>query len=186
MPGMQKPSFISICCVFLRYANLTFGGGSATIAELEREIIDRKRWITHDQSRFAYALSRITPGTNLLAYCTAVGWLMRGPLGAVMALVGAAVPVAVLAVIVTALYESWSHNAMAGAALHGALVAAVAVTAATGWVLIRPYKGSVAWLKIGIGAVGSLALSLAGVTPLWVLLIAAAAGALWPAGKPKP
>jgi hypothetical protein len=34
----------------------------------------------------AYALSRLTPGTNLLAFCTAVGWLILRLPGALLAL----------------------------------------------------------------------------------------------------
>ena len=105
---MGTPGVRSILWVFTRHGNVTFGGGSATIAELERELIERRQWVSHDQSRLSYALSRITPGTNLLAYCTAVGWFLRGVSGAITTLLAASVPCSVLAVFVTALYEWWT------------------------------------------------------------------------------
>lgn len=107
---MKRPSLNSILWVFARHGNVKFGGGSATIAELEGEIVERRDWVSHDQSRLSYALSRITPGTNLLAYCAGVGWLLRGASGVLMALVAASVPCSILAVLVTALYEWWSRN----------------------------------------------------------------------------
>lgn len=181
---MTRPHLPSVLWVFARHGNVTFGGGSATIAELEREIIERRKWISHDQSRFVYALSRITPGTSLLAYCVGLGWVLRDASGAMAALVAASVPCSILAVLITALYEWWSRNAIVSVALHGALVAAVAVAMAAAWTLIRPYKHSVSWLKILLGWGGSLTLALIGV-PLRVLLLAAIAGLLWPGGAPK-
>ncbi len=35
-----------------------------------------------------FALGRLTPGTNLLAFSTGVGWLLRGMAGAVASLKG--------------------------------------------------------------------------------------------------
>jgi chromate transporter len=34
----------------------------------------------------------LTPGTNLLAFCTGIGWLLRGLSGALIALLAASVP----------------------------------------------------------------------------------------------
>lgn len=182
---MKRPGVSSVFWAFARHGNVTFGGGSATIAELEREIIERRKWVTHDQSRLSYALSRITPGTNLLAYCVGVGWLLRGASGAVAALVAASVPCSVLAVLLTAIYEWWSRNVIVSMAFRGALVAAVAVAIATAWTLIRPYKDSVSWLKIVLGSGGSLILALIGISPLRVLLLASVVGLLWPVGAAK-
>jgi len=58
-----------IAAVFTRYANLTFGGGSATIAVLHREIVATRKWIDETQFALCFALRRLTPGTNLLAFC---------------------------------------------------------------------------------------------------------------------
>ncbi len=182
---MTRPCLRSLLWIFLRHGNLTFGGGSATIAELERELVERREWVSQDQSRLSYALSRITPGTNLLAYCVGVGWLLRGATGAVGALLAASIPCSALAVVVTALYEYWSRNALASVALRGALVAAVAVTLATGWTLIRPYRGFIPWYKIVFGSGSSLALAWFGITPLRVLLLAAMVGLFWPGGTQK-
>ena len=79
VPTSTRPPRLSeIASVFARYANLSFGGGSATIGVLQYEIETKRRWIRLDQFQLCYALSRITPGTNLLAFCTAAGRLTQG------------------------------------------------------------------------------------------------------------
>ena len=82
----RQPRLGEIAAVFARYGNLTFGGGSATIGVLQHEIETKRLWITREQFQLCYGFSRVTPGTNLLAFCTAVGLLARGWAGACVAL----------------------------------------------------------------------------------------------------
>jgi len=95
------PRLVKIAAVFCRYANFTLGGGSATVAVLHRELLDKRRWLSPDNFNLCFALARLTPGTNLLAFCTAVGWLLRGMAGAIIALLAASIPCAIIVVVAT-------------------------------------------------------------------------------------
>src|SRR5437868_11293677 len=98
------PTLAEIARVFTRYANTTFGGGSATIAVLRDQILTRRGWIDDAEFDLNYALSRLTPGTNLLAFCTAAGWTARRWSGAIVALLASSLPCSILAVLVTVFY----------------------------------------------------------------------------------
>ena len=74
--------------IFLRIGNTTFGGGDPTIAALERELVERRRVVTAEEYGVTYALCRVTPGTNMLAFCAGIGWLLRGWPGAALARLG--------------------------------------------------------------------------------------------------
>ena len=176
-----SPTLRELAMVFTRFGNFTFGGGSATTAVLRDELVVRRGWMTTFNVDLSFALSRLTPGTNLLAFCTAVGWLLRGWSGAVVALVAGSVPSSLFAVLFTALYEYWSANPFVRVALHGALAAAVGVMIITGWTLVRPYYRQTSWVEmtVFIGGAFGLAYFLA-VPPFRVLLLAAAAGLFWP------
>lgn len=65
----------------------------------------------------------MTPGTNLLAFETGVGWIVRGWAGAIIALVAGSVPCSTLAVLMTFAYESFSQNILVARAIRGALAA---------------------------------------------------------------
>ncbi|MGA8596309.1 MAG: chromate transporter [Bryobacteraceae bacterium] len=183
MIGMrtETPKLHDVATVFARFGNFTFGGGSATIAVLRDEIVAKRAWMTTLNADLSFALSRLTPGTNLLAFCTAVGWLLRGWRGAVVALVAGSVPSSVLAVLVTALYEHWSHNPFMKLALSGALAAAIGVMIITGWTSIRPYYRQASWpqLALFIGVAFGLSYFLS-VSPLRILLLSAIVGLFWP------
>lgn len=122
------PTLGNLGWVFARYANFTLGGGSATTAVLHHELLQRRKWLTEDRFTLCFALGRLTPGTNLLAFCTGVGWLLRGIGGAAIALLASSTPCAIMVVVLTALFSRWQDNHFAQAAIHGAIAAAVAIT----------------------------------------------------------
>jgi chromate transporter len=181
-PPVAAPSLREILYVFARYGNLTFGGGSATIATLHGEVVERLGWIAQHRFDLVYALSRLTPGTNLLAFGTAVGWMLRGWPGAVTALVGGSVPCSLLALALTVFFQSWSTNQAVQIALKGAVAAAVGVMFFTSVTIIRPHWKSASSLKLAIFVGGSLAAaSLLSISPLRILLASALLGFFWPA-----
>ena len=59
--------------LFLRVGNLTFGGGDPTMSALYAELVTNRRWMSNETYGLIYALARITPGTNMLAFCAAAG-----------------------------------------------------------------------------------------------------------------
>jgi chromate transporter len=61
-----------IADVFARYGNFTLGGGSATSAVIHGQIVTLRRWVNDQQFTLCFALGRLTPGTNVLAFCTVV------------------------------------------------------------------------------------------------------------------
>lgn len=184
---MSTPSLRSLAAVFLRHGNMTFGGGSATIATLHREIVTKRDWVTQREFDLSYALSRLTPGTNLLAFSTAIGWLACGWLGALLVLLASSIPCSVLAVLLTAVYQSLARHPFAMVALRGALAAAVGIVAATAWTLIRPHVKETNKLNIGAFAVGDFLLAAVfHVTPIRILLLVAVIGAVLPPQEQRP
>ncbi|HET9625077.1 MAG TPA: chromate transporter [Kofleriaceae bacterium] len=175
-----RPTLAQIASVFARYANTTFGGGSATIAVLKDQVVTRRGWLDEPAFELSYALSRLTPGTNLLAFCTAAGWTARRWLGALTALLASSLPCSLLAVMMTVFYAELHDSAVFAAALRGALAAAVAIMVATAWVFAEPHVKA-APRKAAIVVPAAAALSLAAhVSPVKILLLAAAAGLAWP------
>jgi len=178
------PSLVRIADVFTRYANFTLGGGSATVAVLHRELLDKRRWLRPDDFTLCFALARLTPGTNLLAFCAGVGWLLRGMAGAVIALLAASIPCAAMVVAATALFSHWQDNRWAQAAIHGAVAAAVAITVKTCWTIAHPhFKGRARLRVVLIAAAAFLLYVWLAVPAIEVLLLAGVIGAVLPPAR---
>jgi chromate transporter len=182
----MPPSLGKLALVFTRYANLTLGGGSATAATLHREIVAKREWLTEDQFTLSFALGRVTPGTNLLAFCTGFGWIIRGPAGAIVALLASSIPCATLVAALSALLAYWRDNDLVQAAMHGAIAAAVGITTKTCWTIAHPYfKGSDGPIRVVLIAAAAFSLYVfAHIPPIWVLILAAVVGAFLP--EPRP
>lgn len=181
------PTLAAIASVFARHANTTFGGGSATIAVLKQQVVTRRAWLDDAEFDLSYALSRLTPGTNLLAFCTAAGWTARRWPGALVALLAASVPCSVLTVVMTVFYGELHASALFQAALRGALAAAVAIMISTAWVFAEPHVRAAPRKAIAVVPC-AIALSLGlRLSPVEILLLAALAGVAWPLpARPEP
>lgn len=179
VPIVRSPTLGGLASIFGRYGNSTFGGGTATIVEIERRIVDEQQWVSREESHLAFAICRLTPGTNLLAYCVGVGWRMRGIPGALVALTTASLPCAAIALVLTVFFSSWSTHELTLSALKAALAAAIGIMVGTAWTMLRPYVERRDYAQT-IGYVAA-AFALAygeWLTPFRVLVLAAAVGAV--------
>lgn len=178
---MSSPTLAALTGTLARIGNLTFGGGSATVAALQREMVDRRQWLDRPTFALCYALSRVTPGTNLLAFCTGVGWRLQGLRGALLAVVASSLPAAAITWVATVGFEQGAEQPLVAAAIQGAVAAAVGILLASFWSLVRPYlePGQRLVAVAVVGAAIGLSVGL-GVSPVRVLLLAAVAGVAWP------
>ena len=180
----MPPTLQRLGIAFVRYSNATFGGGSATTAVLHRAIVEERHWVAPQRFALIYALARLTPGTNLLALCTGVGWQIRGWRGALIALLAASVPCSSIVVVVTYFFEQWSHNRLAQLSIRGAVAAAVGITVVTCWTISKPYFKRRHWTLAAVIGGGAFALAVVfGIQPIRILLSAAVLGVLW---TPRP
>ncbi len=181
---MSRPPLKTLTLVFFRILNFTFGGGDPAMAALERELVARRGWLAREHYGLAYGLARVTPGTNVLAFCAAVAWIIRGWAGAVLAVAGGSAPSAMVAVWLTYAYQVLKDNPPAMGAIAGLLASAVGMMAAAAWNLVRPHLRPGEWPRAALIAGGAAAVSIAvPVSPVLVLLAAAAAGFLWREAK---
>lgn len=173
-----------IASVFTRYANLTLGGGSATTAVIHGEIVTKRHWVSEEQFALSFALGRLTPGTNLLAFCVGIGWTLRRWAGAIVVLLTSSIPCTLIVIAFTILFARWQENPSAQAAIKGAVAAAVAITVKTVWTIAHPhFKAGNRLRVVLIGTAAFLLNVLIGLSPIEVLLMAAVFGFFLPEVK---
>src|SRR5271170_1897260 len=178
---MSRPSLNQLARVFFRIGNTTFGGGLLTISVLGRELVERKHWISAEDYELAFALARVTPGTNIIAFCAAAGWLILGWAGALMAVLALTAPTAVFAVLLLQGIESGAGHPLVMSVVAATVAAVSGMMWAIGWIIVRPYaKGLAPILRCVIIAGGAFLASWKfNVTPVPVLVAATLASLLW-------
>src|SRR5258708_38822999 len=70
----------------------SFGGGTATLALIQRAVVENYRWIAADEFTRYWALCQIAPGINLFALTLLIGRKTGGAMGAAAALAGLLLP----------------------------------------------------------------------------------------------
>jgi chromate transporter len=180
---MDRANWRNLTWLYTRIGSTTFGGGDPTMAALQGELFARN-WLNREQYGLIYALARVTPGTNILAFCAGTGWIALGRsagwLGAVLAVAGASLAASVIVTLLTAGYVMWRQNPWAMAAIGGMLAAATGLMGVAAYGLLKPHAARRRWLRALVLFCGALLLSLRfGLTPIQVLGLAAIAGALW-------
>ena len=179
-PGdTPRPGLGQLVLLFFRIGNTTFGGGDPTIAALQREF-DRRKWIDPDQFSIAYGLARITPGTNMLAFCAATGWYLRGILGAIAAVGAVTLPSTVLVVWLTRVYGIGERSPLTRAIISATVAAAVGTMIATAGRLVHTQTSKTHWLRpILITASAFILARLFALSPLQIIATAAVVGFCW-------
>lgn len=182
---MKPYSTGAVAWLFCKLGNTTFGGGDPAMAALQRELVERRGWLTAEQHGLAYGLARVTPGTNILAYCAAAGWMLTGWLGSFLAVSGVVLPSALLAVWLCGAYSTYGTHPWFRAAIGGVVAGAVGMMASSGVSIIHS-RTTGRWLIPGLAfaasAVAAMWLNL--LSPLKILLIAGVLGAVY--GDPPP
>jgi len=74
----------ALFAVFAPLSLVTIGGGQATVAEIQRQVVDVHHWMTAQQFLNDFAISRLAPGPGSLLV-TLIGWQVGGLWGAVVA-----------------------------------------------------------------------------------------------------
>jgi chromate transporter len=150
-------------------------GAAAAAASLRHDLTEDHRLGPHDIDA-AYAVARVTPGTNLLALYAVLGHrLGRWPLAVQAVAVGALVPALVVVVIAFSYTE---YNAVVAVFMKGARAGGVAVLLGGAVRLLKPQMIGNAGTATAFAAAAFLAAWFLSVSPFVVLLLAGAAGAL--------
>ncbi len=164
-----------IAAYFLRTGSLLFGSGYVLLPILEGDLVQRYGWLTQEQLLDAIAAGQATPGP-VFTTATFIGYLLGGPWAAVAATVAMFLPAFVFSALSSAMLDRLSRSRVARAFLEGVNAAAVALIAV---VLVRLASAAFdGWQPILIGVAAAVALLIARLSPMLVLMAAAAVGAL--------
>ena len=168
LPGMW-PLFL----VFLRIGSIVFGSGYVLLAFLRADLVVHRAWVTDAQLVDAVAIGQVTPGP-VFTTATFLGYLLRGPVGALVATVGIFLPAFILVAISGPLVPLIRRSATAGAFLDGVNVASLALMAAVSYQLGR--SAIVDWVTAGLAIASAVLLLRFRINSAWLVLGGAAIG----------
>jgi chromate transporter len=158
---------------FLKIGTVLFGSGYVLIAFLRSDLVDRWHWVTNTQLLDAIAVGQVTPGPISTA-ATFLGYLLAGPMGALVATIAMFLPAFVYVAISEPLVRALRRSRVAGAALDGVIAGSVALIAVVTIQLGRAAILDVATILIFLASFALL--SWTRLNSAWLILAAGAIG----------
>ena len=111
--------YLDLFIAFIKVGAMTFGGGYAMLPILQREVLEKRGWITEAEMIDYYAMGQCLPGVIMVNTAVFVGQKRKGVPGGIIAALGAVFPSLVIIVIIAASLTAFSdvpavRNAFAG------------------------------------------------------------------------
>lgn len=118
--------YLELYVTFFKIGLVTFGGGIAMLPILERELVNKKKWITSEEILDYFAIGQTTPGIIAVNTATFVGYKHAKNLGGIIATLGVISPSLIIITLLAALVDSIEQITWAKKALQGINVAVAA------------------------------------------------------------
>lgn len=144
---------------------------------MEKELVDRRQWLSHDEFLDTLALSQAMPGIFAVNMATAVGYRFAGWRGIVAAVLGNILMPIVLILLLAIFFRHFRDNPIVDRIFLGLRPAVVALIAAPVFNLAK--RAKISWANCWIPVVAALLIWLLGVSPILIILVAALAGLLY-------
>ena len=119
--------FLELYLAFVKIGAFTFGGGLAMMPIMQRELIEKRGWITEEELIDYFAIGQSTPGIIAVNVSTFVGYKRLGWFGGIVGTLGVVTPSWVIIMLLAGAISSVDKYPLAQKALKGINVAVAAL-----------------------------------------------------------
>lgn len=106
----MKNRYLDLFLTFLKLGAFTFGGGYAMIALIEKEVVEKKKWITEDEILDIIGISESTPGPLAINSATFIGYRVGKVWGSILASLGVVIPSFLIITIISYFILNFKDN----------------------------------------------------------------------------
>ncbi len=126
--------------LFITFASIALQGFGGVLTIIQREMVDKRRWLTQKEFTEDWAVSQILPGGNVVNLCIILGNRYFGWRGALAALAGILLPPLVIVLLLATAYNQFVHVPQVAGAVRGMGAAAAGLIGAVSLKMIPGLK----------------------------------------------
>lgn len=159
---LERPRPQSLTDLFVSFTLLALQGFGGVVAIVQRELVERKRWLTNDEFLEEWAVAQIMPGPNVINLSLMIGGRYFGLAGAMAALAGMLTAPLVLVLLLASLHSHFSDNQAVAGALRGMAAVSAGMIGAAGLklaVTLRKHPLPLTWC-VAISTLGFVLVAL--------------------------
>lgn len=167
--------------LFLSFSMLALQGFGGVLAIVQRELVEKKEWLTLEEFLDDWAVAQILPGPNVVNLSLMIGDRYFGMRGALAALAGMLTFPLVIVLLLAAAFGGIADTPAAQGALRGMRAVAAGLIAATGIKLVAALNRNVMGLAVcwSLALLSFVAIALLRLPLAWVLLGVGGLACLW-------
>jgi chromate transporter len=165
--------YATLFLTFLRIGAFTIGGGYAMLPLIEREVVGR-RWMSREDFFDLFAVSQSMPGIFAVNISIFLGYRLKKIPGSLVCASGVILPSFLIILGIALFFTQMRDNAWVESAFKGLRPAVVALIAAP--CLAAARSVGLTWKTALISVAAAALIWLLGVSPVYVILAAAAGG----------
>jgi chromate transporter len=171
----------SLSDLFWSFTWLALQGFGGVLAVVQRELVDRKQWLTREEFVEDWAVAQILPGPNVVNLSLMIGDRYFGLRGAMVALAGMLVFPLLVVLVFAAVFAGIADSPAAQGALRGMGAVAAGLISATGLKLVGALKKNVMGTPVcsALAAITFIAIALLRIPLIWVLLVVGGLACVW-------
>jgi len=152
---------------FFKIGLFTFGGGYAMLPMIQKEIVEKNKWVTEEEVLDYFAIAQCTPGVIAVNTATFVGAKLKGAIGGAVSTLAVIMPSLIIITIISTILQNFAQIEIVQHALAGIRVAVAALIVSS---VIKLYKKGVRGaLANGIFVVSLLLSVLLNLSPIIIV-----------------
>ncbi len=125
---------------FFKIGAFTFGGGLAMIPLIQKEAVEKRRWVTDDDILEIVAIAESTPGPIAINAATFVGYRAAGVLGSACATFGTVLPSFLIILAISFVLREFQELAAVQYAFWGIRAGVLAMLLKSLWTMFQKSK----------------------------------------------
>ena len=156
---------LQLFTTFFKIGLFTFGGGYAMIPLIQREVIEKHKWISDKDFLDMLVLAQSSPGPIAVNTAVFVGYKMRGVVGAIATTLGTVLPSFIVILLLALFFAEVRDNRYVDAAFRAMRPAVVALIIAPLMGLVKGMK----WYLAALAAAVAVAVWYFGISPMYLI-----------------
>lgn len=122
---MKTNSLIKLFLTFLKIGLFTFGGGYSMIALIEKEFVEKNKWLHQNEFLDIIAIAESTSGPIAINCATYIGYKIKGIIGSIIATVAVVIPSFIIIYIISFFFKQFLNIQYVGYAFQGIAAAVI-------------------------------------------------------------
>ncbi len=164
--------YLDIFKSFAKIGAFTIGGGYAMIPIIQRDLVEKKKWIEEDDFLNILAISQSAPGLIAVNISIFLGYRLKGVKGSIVATLGSILPPFVIILIIAMFFTQFEDNKIVVNAFKGIRPVIVALIAVP--VINMSKKANLNYLAWALVISTFVAITFFKISPVYILLAAGA------------